>query len=402
MNQAVRAYLARVQSFPPDARLFLVTTVVGGFAGSISGLYFNLYLRALGYGQDLMGTLVAIPAFVTMTLALPLGLVVGRLGYKRAFLMGGGLQAVASLVYYLVPQRPVLLAAALVGGVGGTLGGVVGAPFLAEAARDKERSFLFWLQAGLGVLAGTAGSALAGFLPKLLGQALGLPSEGVATYRAVLLLAFGLSLIGSIPLLFLRAGGPRRPPRWSEVVQHKALVVRLSAVQFSIGLGAGLVIPFVNIFFKLKFGAPDPLLGLVFAINALLIGVGNFAAPVLAHRIGRGPAVIWPQAASLPFLFLWGYAPTLAFSALGYLVRTPLMNLAGPVFSVMVMEIVPPNFRSGINGVLMVSWNGGWALGALISGYVQTHWGFNPLFLGTGLLYAGAVYLSYRCFGHVR
>ena len=402
MSQELRVYLRRVRGFPPDARLYLATTVLGGFSGSISGLYFNLYLRALGYGQDFIGVMAAVPAFVTLALALPLGLVAGRMGYKRAFLVGMGLQGVSALIVCLVPERPLLLGAALVGGLGGTLGGVVGAPFLAESARDEERGFLFGFQAGLGVLAGTVGSALAGFLPQLLGRALGLSANGVPTYRAVLLVAFGLFCLSALPMFFLRGGAGRQLPRLQEVVRHKDFVLRLSAIQLGIGLGAGLVIPFVNLFFKVKFNASDPMLGMVFAVNSLLIGAGNFASPLLARRIGRGPAVLWPQVLSLPFIFLWGYGPTLALSGLGYLVRTPLMNLAGPVFSAMVMELVPPALRSTLNGILMLTWNGGWAVGALASGYVQTHWGFNPLFVGTVVLYSVAIYLNFRLFARIR
>ncbi|MFH1609437.1 MAG: MFS transporter, partial [Candidatus Bipolaricaulota bacterium] len=146
------------------------------------------------------------------------------------------------------------------------------------------------------------------------------------------------------------------------------------------------------------FGTSDPALGFLFAVNALLIGVGNFGAPALAGRIGRARTVVWSQGLSLPFLLLWGFGPSFAWAAVGYLVRTPLMNLAGPVFSLLVMELFPPALRSGVNGVLMVSWNAGWAFGSLASGYLQVAWGFPYLFPCTAVLYAAAVYLNYRCF----
>jgi hypothetical protein len=90
-------------------------------------------------------------AVVTMALALPLGLVAGRLGFRRAILIGMALQAVGLAVVCLVPEPPLLLASRVVAGIGVTLGGVVGAPFLAAAVGDRDRAHFFGLQAGASI-----------------------------------------------------------------------------------------------------------------------------------------------------------------------------------------------------------------------------------------------------------
>ncbi len=394
-------YLTRVGAYPRDARLFLVSSILGGFVGSIQGLQFNLYLRALGYGQDLMGAMAAIPAFVTMALAIPFGLLAGRLGHRRAMLIGMTLQAVGLLVLCLLPERLPLLTSRVVAGIGGTLAGVVGAPFLAAAVGDRDRAHLFGFQAGASILSGMAGSALGGVLPGLFAQAFGFPPEGPWAYRAALLATLGLYLLGMVPIAGIRGTGRWEQPRLGDVLSRRSLVLRLVTVQTTIGLGAGLVIPFANIFFRLKFSASDPALGALFAVNALLMGLGSFAAPALAARIGRGRTVVLSQGLSLPFLLLWGFGPTFTWAALGYLIRTPLMNLAGPVFSLLVMELFPPGMRSGMNGLLMVSWNAGWAVGSLASGYLQVALGFDYLFPCTAALYSVAVYLNWRAFRHL-
>jgi len=394
-------YFGRVAAFPRDAKLFLASSVLSGFVGSIQGLQFNLYLRALGYGQDFMGILASIPAFATMALALPFGLLAGKLGYRRAILIGMVLQAGGLLTLCLLPDRLPLVGARVLAGVGGTMAGVVGAPFLAAAVGDRDRAHLFGFQAGASILSGMAGSALGGILPGVFSRAFGLPAEGALAYRAVLLTTFGLYLLAMIPIARIMGSGRWERPRLRDVLAQRFLVVRLATIQMTIGLGAGLVIPFANIFFRLKFNASDPALGTLFAINALLMGLGSFTAPALAAQIGRGRTVVLSQGLSLPFLLLWGFGPTLTWAAVGYLVRTPLMNLAGPVFSLLVMELFPPALRSGVNGVLMVSWNVGWAFGSLASGYLQVAWGFPYLFPCTAVLYAAAVYLNWRCFSRL-
>lgn len=395
----MRAYLARVRTFGRDARLYLISSVLFGFLFSLQYLFFNLYLRSLGFGQDFMGILASIPALVTMVLALPAGFLVERIGYRRAMLLGAGLQGLAILGWCFLPLRPWMAGASLLAGIGGTLSWISGAPFLTEASEERERAHLFGVQAGLGVVAGVLGSVVGGFLPRVYSVLFGIAPEGPEAYQGVLLFAFGLLILAAIPILHIRAGQGRPPPRLREVLAHREVLFRLLLITGLIGLGAGLLMPFVNIFFKLRFGVPDPVLGSIFAANSLLMGLGNFSAPPLAERFGKVRTMVWSQAVSLPFLLLWGFGPGLGWSVAGYLVRTPLMNLAAPVFSLFSMELVPPRLRGGLSGVLLLSWNGGWALGSFASGFVQVRWGFTPLFSLTAILYALAILYTHRSFG---
>jgi MFS family permease len=279
---------------------------------------------------------------------------------------------------------------------------VAGGPLLSELAEGRARERLFGVHAGLAVLAGMLGSALGGLLPGFLAARFAFASEPAAAYRAVLALGFGLFFLSLFPVLALPRGqgGLGMSPR--QLLSQRRFLAQLAVINGLIGLGAGLLLPFVNLFFKLRFSVPDPILGLIFSLNSLLIGLGNLLSPLLAQRMGRIRLVVLCQALSLPFFFLWGYASPLSLATLGYLVRTALMNLASPMFTVEVFERVPPQLRGGVSAVFMVFWNGGWALGSLASGYVQVRWGFAPLFPATALLYSLAIYHTAKALGGVR
>jgi hypothetical protein len=47
---------------------------------------------------------------------------------------------------------------------------------------------------------------------------------------------------------------------------------------------------------------------------------------------------------------------------------------------------------------MFVSWEMGWAFGPYISGIVQQRYGFLPLFIITGILYAAATALQWHLF----
>ncbi len=384
-----------------NARLFLISSAVGSFAGSFNGLYFNLYLKGLGYGQDWIGLLAAVSSLVTVVSALPFGLVAGHFGYKRLLLFGMGLQAGSIVLPAALPAPGWLVVAAVLGGLGGAMGAVVGGPLLAELAEDRMRTQLFGFQAGTAVLAGMAGSALAGLLPGLFARLWQLPPQEPPAYRAVIFTSFLLYLFSFLPLVGLRSGRAKTALSLRAFRSYRGFARDLVLINGFIGLGAGLLIPFVNLFFRLRFSMPDPLLGVVFALNSLLIGLGNLASPLLGKRFGRIRVVVACQALSLPFIFLWGYVPNLSLSVAGYLVRTTLMNLAGPLFSVVVMEAVPAELRPSVSAVNLISWQGAWALGALVSGFIQVRFGFAPLFPATVALYAAAIAITHRAFSEI-
>jgi MFS family permease len=169
------------------------------------------------------------------------------------------------------------------------------------------------------------------------------------------------------------------------------MTFRLTASQLLIGFGAAILIPYMNVFFKDTFGISDSLLGVLFSISALLIGVGSLVAPRLSTLLGgKIRAVVVTQAGSLCFLLLCGFAPFLWLSAAGYLIRTALMNMASPLYSAFCMERTPEQHQGFVNSILNITWTLGWAVGPFISGLVQEHYGFKPLFVATAILYATA------------
>ena len=57
----VKRYLRRVQSFSPNARWYLLYSVLSGFAMGIMRLLFNFYVLSLGFDAGTLGLLVALP-----------------------------------------------------------------------------------------------------------------------------------------------------------------------------------------------------------------------------------------------------------------------------------------------------------------------------------------------------
>ncbi len=102
-----------------------------------------------------------------------------------------------------------------------------------------------------------------------------------------------------------------------------ALTARMTVPQILIGFGAAILIPYMNVFYKVRFNISDSDLGLLFSLSSLLIGIGSIMAPWLSSRLGgKVRAVVVTQFGSLVFLLMTGFAPFLWLSSAGYLLRT--------------------------------------------------------------------------------
>ena len=59
---------------------------------------------------------------------------------------------------------------------------------------------------------------------------------------------------------------------------------------------------------------------------------------------------------------------------------------------------VPECGQATVNSVKTLTWNMGWAVGPYLSGVIQQAYGFNPIFILTGILYATSVAVTWVLF----
>jgi len=195
---------------------------------------------------------------------------------------------------------------------------------------------------------------------------------------------------------------PHTPPSNRLMFGLTPMMLRMIIPQVLVGFGAAILIPYMNVFFKYRFNISDSLLGILFSLSSAMIGVGTVIGPRLSTRLGgKVRAMAVTQSTSLAFLLLMGFAPTLWLSAIGYLIRTALMNMASPLYTAFCMEHTPEKQQGFVNSVVNLSWNVGWAVGPFISGVVQQSYGFEPLFIATFVLYSIAIILQMRFFDRV-
>ncbi len=404
LQQAVRDYGSKICAFQPNARLFLLHIVISGAAMGVFRLLFNFFVLSLGYNEALLGNLVTVSSLMALLAALPLGYLADLLGRKRSLLAATFIEALAILLMVAYPSAAMFLAMSALSGLGQSLAGVTMAPFLMENSSEQERTYLFSISSGLQMTMASVGNWVGGYLPSWLAIPLRTAPTDASAYGAALLIISAGLLFSLLPLGAVRTRPVVRSQRalfapLATFRQQPALLVRLIAPMLITSIGAGLIMPFMNVFYRQVYGQSDPVIGALFAWGSLWMGIGLLLAPPLADRWGKMNLVIGSQALSIPFLVLMGFAPHFWISAVAYYIRLALMNMSSPVYQTFVMERVEPTARATVSSLVNMAWNFGWAFSPTLSGWLQVRYGFAPPFIGTILLYSLAIALYWLFFG---
>lgn len=394
--RTLNEYAGRIRLFRPNARLYLLNVTLAGISMGIFRLLFNFYVLSLGFDEALLGRLVTTSSLTSLLLALPAGYLADLLGRKRSLVLGGLLNSVGIAGMVIFPTQAAFYGLNVLIGFAQGLITITMSPFLMENSGEAERTYLFSFGHGLQMLSAFAGNWLGGYLPGWFGAWQRVPATDSLAYGWSVAAVAGMFTLGLVPLLFLRrnrmVGDARSvfaPIRYA--VENPQLLGKLVLPLLVTSIGAGLIMPFMNVFFRVVHQQPDPTIGTLFAWGSLAMGLGLLAAPALAERYGKIQVVVVTQALSVPFLILLGFSPWFWLSAAAYYVRLTLMNLSNPVYQTFVMERVDEDARATVASLTSMAWNFGWAFSPTISGELQVKYGFGPSFIGTISLYTLAI-----------
>lgn len=377
----------------------------------------NLYVRSVGYGDAEAGQVLAAGGLGVVLSTIPAASLYDRLGARRSLLVSAFAAAAALAGLACVESLPMLMVFAALQSSAFTLHRVVAAPFLVAASEPAERTSLFGAETATHSIASMIGLSVAGLVAGLLqGAVLG----ETAALRAALLLGAATTLCAAP---FYRRIRLETRPRADESVRarrrmfavlaprHWGMWWRLALPHGLVGLGAGLTIPFINIYFTDRFGVPKEELGFVMATSQLTMTVGILAIPWTVRRIGLLRATILSEALSLPFFLTLAFTTEFPVALTAFVFRSALMNLSHPLWRNLMMEITPGEWRAAVNGVTMLAWHLGWALSNQLGGtLIETSagWvapgtdGYVVPMLVTSSVYLAAIVVEAAFFWHVR
>jgi MFS family permease len=407
MKKFLRSVLNQFRALNHPARLFLLALFLDGLLFSGWYLFFNLYILNAGHSSDFLGMVNAAPSLAALLIGVPVGLLSDRIGRKRSMIIGVVLANLSALGMVAAHSEALILVLALLFGATGQLYFLSQAPFMMKVSDDRSRDILFSFSFGMFPLASTLGNYLAGYLPGAFTRWFQL-TGAASGYRAVLVFSVLSSFLIIVPIIFIRepksvpaetpAGASEpKPSIWKTLA--RPLTLKLATPNLAIGLGAAMLVPYLNVFFVKRYHMSDAALGTLFSLGALVTGIGCIVGPRLVSNLGgKVRTVVLGQGISLVFLLAVGFSPWPWLAVLGFLVRGALMNMVSPLFDAFALEQTHETEHGAVNSVRNLAWNVGWAVGPYLSGLVQQRWGFTPLFVNTAVLYGIGIALTWGFF----
>ncbi len=402
ISDVILDYWGHLKLLSRNARLFLIGIFFAGINWAVFWVLLNLYFKELGFAEDLIGQVLSFTALGMAVVSIPAALIIPRVSIKKILVFSVVLAGFFYLLQATLVVRTQLLAASLLLGMSATVARVAAAPFMMRNSTPKERTYLFSLHFGIYLVAGIFGSLGGGQLPGLFSN---LGVSGAIAFRYALYVSVGLGLLSVIPFLMIKQPktsdqNSRSGPIWNSKVlaERGALLFKLCFPFFVVGLGAGFVIPFLNLYFRDRFGVPTGTIGTYFAIQQVSMLGGILSGPVLSKRFGMIKTVVFTQLASIPFMLVLAFTYYLPAAVAAFVFRASLMNMGQPISTNFAMEKVKEKEHALTNALLMLSWTGSWAVSANLGGKLIEAYAFTPPLLITVGLYMLSSILYYIFF----
>jgi MFS family permease len=390
----------RLASFTRDSRLILIASFLWGMGFSVIFLYLNFLYQGLGFTDAFVGFGNAVPQAALILFALPLARVADRIGFTRAMRYGITLAGAALCAMAFVEHTALVLSLVAIWGIGGAATQTAMNPLLAALESDHNRTYLFSASFAVSLAAGTLGNWLGGLLPHALESIWGLDPKGLEAIQWTVFGAGVAVLAAAVPALRMYNHRVVERPEghfWQIPRDVRRLFLRILAANIPIGLGAGLIIPFLNIFVEGRFGVSFSTLGALFAWSQLGMAAAMMLQPWIAERIGKVSSMVLVQSLSIPFIIVLGFSRSFVLVSVALVVRSLLMNAANPIYAAFAMEQVPERWRASFSAMQAITWSAGWIVGPAFSGWLRGRIGFDAGFsvefiLMIGLYLVGIAY----------
>ncbi len=177
------------------------------------------------------------------------------------------------------------------------------------------------------------------------------------------------------------------------------IIIRAMIPTFIIAVGAGLTIPFINLFFFHVYGIGASSFALMGTITSLLVAMSAMSVPAIKRRFGYSKSITLSQSISVVALVI--LASTELFSqmqfavyiAIGcYIIRQPLMSLAHPLTSEVTMYYVGRKNQEIISAMTSSIWSGSWFVSSQVFRFLRgLDLSYSTVFYITAALYAVGV-----------
>lgn len=399
----ITGYRSKINSFSPNACLFLGYVFLLSLSLGIYDVLFNLYILRLGFREDSLGLMLSLVSIATGLFAIPAAMVCDRVGRKNTLLLSCLLLLVSFIFLYTTTSTVLLAFFSVLYGISTALKVVTASTFMAENSTGYERMHLFSMYYLLYTIGVMIGNLAGGTLPQVFVNYMDIDPLSPAPYQFSLYTSLAAVFIALLPLLFIKSNRIKLPQRSAPIstlfsTLKAGTIRKLILVNGLIGMGWGLALPYFNVYFDIVLGASSKQIGLIFSLSQVVMMFTLLLVPILTERFGKVKVVAIVQLSSIPFLLLFTSTFIVSISAFAYIMRTAIMNMSNPILSNFNMEIVSEDQRATVNSLIWMSCYTCVGLSTYVGGLIMARGYYTLPFLLTCIIYIVATVLYYVFF----
>ena len=358
-------------------------------------MLFGIVVLQLGRGEGFLGQILAMGLLATGVLSLPVGILADLWGKKRTLLLALSLTGTGLLGQAALPLGNLTLVFSILFGIGQAMLGVATLPILMEISIPENRAQLFSLNFSISMAGLVLGSLIAGKAPDFFSPQWALIAFALLQVVA-LIISLRLSEVKTTPGHHVQTIDKLK--QYSKLLLRSALIKDVFIYNTLIGFGAGLVIPFFNIFLTQRLKAPTYMVGVVLSVSQVGMVLAGLLAPYLILKMGKVKSVVLSQLVSIPFLLMIALPQSLGIVILSFLLRNALMNMSYPISSCFTMEITPTEQRASVASLVGMAQNLSRAASAIFGGWLMEKTNYSVPYLITAILYLTASIFYWKAF----
>lgn len=368
--------------------------------GAAFFLILNIFLVKNGFSDPEIANFISYRFLAVMVLAFPLGFYIKGKKLKPFFLIGSiGVPTIAIIMIISIKLKwfTILPFLFVLWGVVFTSFQVSSLPFVMRNTSVKNQSHAI----SLNYATHSFGTIISGILIYSISQIVIDIDEGKILILIALISYVGIYFLSQLKVDKIivkkdNVGIQLSSYNWSILL--KALIPT-----FIIAIGAGLTIPFINLFFFHIYGLDSSQFAVVGTIASILVAIMALLVPKVKNRLGFKKGITITQ--SLAVLALVALATTefyadhwwaLPLALFCFWMRTPLMNMAAPMTSELTMNYVGKQNQEILSAVTAAVWSGSWYFSSQIFRYLKSmDLPYAYIFYITAVLYALGVFSYY-------
>tara|TARA_B100000579_G_scaffold358293_1_gene314635 strand:+ start:599 stop:1900 length:1302 start_codon:yes stop_codon:yes gene_type:complete len=371
-------------------------------------LILNIYLRKQGFSDPEIASFNSLRFVGALAFALPLGIYIRGRRLKPFFKMASLMVPLTSImiieaIHY--SMTPLIQLSFILWGIGMMLMRVCSLPFIIRHTTNDNSTEALSLSASTWSLSTMVSGLIISGLDWISNIKLSPDLIKLNEYGILWI----ITLIGSLSYVFTIQinedadfNKGKRPGIFS---LHKtydwSMIFKAISPLILISIGAGLTIPFVNLFFNSVFNFNSSDFSLLSSITAMLVFTFSLLVPTLRKKYGYWMTIVFVQTLAILCLVImslteiyasYPYAVIIAVAA--YIFRQPLMHMAHPASNELMMNYVGKNNQELISALSSSLWSASWFISAKLFEWLRLlDFRYYEIFLITAFLYVLGVIL---------